>query len=215
VDRATRERRDRLQHEVGSRPEARLELAELYRDLGHVDQAGRWGISVDGWARARELDAYAALLRQKRPDAESMLRRLSGFDRSQPLTADAIAVLEDVAAAEDPVSPLTGWRAQVDVASRITSAGVAAIGLIVVVVMMFIVFGSALAGSDEDLTAPARVGVVVGAFVFALAAAFRLPASILRRQWVRVGLLVVIALALGAFFVTFAPSADFVYPDGH
>ena len=144
-----------------------------------------------------------------------MLRRLSGFDRSQPLTADAIAVLEDVAAAEDPVSPLTGWRAQVDVASRITSAGVAAIGLIVVVVMMFIVFGSALAGSDEDLTAPARVGVVVGAFVFALAAAFRLPASILRRQWVRVGLLVVIALALGAFFVTFAPSADFVYPDGH
>jgi len=214
VDRETRERRDRLLKEVGSRPEARLELAELYRDLGHVDQAGRWGVSVDGWVRMRELDAYAALLRQQRPDAESMLRRLSGFGRSQPLTADAISVLEDVASAEDRASSLTGWRAQVDTASRIAAAAATAIGVVVVVAMVLIVFGSALAGSDEDLTPPARVGVIMGACVFTFAAAFRLPASILRRQWVRVGVLLVVAFVLGTLFAILAPSPDFVYPGG-
>lgn len=62
MDRETRERRDRLLEEVTHRATARIELAELYRDLGHIDQAGRWGISVEGWTRNRERDAYTALI---------------------------------------------------------------------------------------------------------------------------------------------------------
>ncbi|NYD65503.1 hypothetical protein [Agromyces atrinae] len=49
--------------EADSTPyEARLALAEIYRDMGCPDQAGRWGIAIDGWTTERERDRLASLL---------------------------------------------------------------------------------------------------------------------------------------------------------
>lgn len=49
--------------EADSAPyEARLALAEIYRDMDCPDQAGRWGIAIDGWTTARERDRLASLL---------------------------------------------------------------------------------------------------------------------------------------------------------
>jgi hypothetical protein len=39
-----------------------------------------------------------------------------------------------------------------------------------------------------------------------------IPASILRKQWVRVGLLVVVVVTLGGAFVVLAPSPGFRLP---
>ena len=212
MDRETRERRDRLLEQVTSRASARLELAELYRDLGHVDQAGRWGISVEGWTRNRERDAYTALIKQQRPDAEGMLRRLSGLNPREPLTADAAAVIAEASRLPSRSSTvLHGWRAQLDFWSRWTSGPVAAMGAGVFVVMLIAMFAAAFSGSD-DLTMPARLTATVVALSLALAALFRLPASILRRQWIRAVSLVIVAVMLGAVFAILAPSPGFRLP---
>lgn len=211
MDRTTRERRDRLLAEVSIRPAARLELAELYRAEGHPDQAGRWGISVDGWTTNRERDAYRALLRGRGPDAASMLRRLSGIAPGETLTADARAVIAEAKVAPSAPRQFTGWRASLDICSRWTAGGIAAIGAVVGVPMLFVVFGAAFVGSS-DLRMPARLTVTVASFCFAFAAACRLPASILRRQWVRVGVLAAGALVLGAVVVTLAPSPQLRLP---
>lgn len=211
MDRETRDRRDRLLEDATFRPDARLELAELYRSLGHIDQAGRWGISVEGWARGRERDAYAALIKQRRPDAESMLRRLSGIGPREPLTDDARSIIEQAAVGATQGRALSGWRGQLDVVSRFTAVVVAGGGGIVAVIMVVMVFGAAFAGND-DLRTPARLAVTLGALSFGLAATFGLPSTVLRRQWVRTGLLVIAVIALGTVFAVLAPSPGFVLP---
>ena len=54
-----------LKADVRSNPESmelRLALAELYRKMGCPDQAGRWGIAVEGWTTPIEQDRLARLL---------------------------------------------------------------------------------------------------------------------------------------------------------
>ena len=41
---------------------ARRALAERYREMGHPDQAGRWGIAFDGWTTDIERDRLGRLL---------------------------------------------------------------------------------------------------------------------------------------------------------
>jgi hypothetical protein len=109
------------------------------------------------------------------------------------------------------IRALSGWRQQVDVASRLTSAFVAAGGAIVVAIMIMMIFGAAFAGHD-DLRMPARLAATLGAHSFGLAAAFRLPASVLRRQWIRVGLLAAVALVLSVSFWSLAASPGLALP---
>lgn len=42
--------------------EARRALAEIYREMGAPDQAGRWGIAFDGWTTSFERDRLARAL---------------------------------------------------------------------------------------------------------------------------------------------------------
>jgi hypothetical protein len=212
VDRETRERRDRLLEGVTYRFDARPELAELYRCLGHVDQAGRWGISVEGWTRSRERDAYAALIKQRRPDAEGMLRRLSAIGPREPLTGDARSVIAGAhAGSAESVRALSGWREQVDFASRLTSVFVAAGGGIVVALMVVMIFGAAFVGHD-DLKVPARLATTLGALTFGLAVSFRVSSAVLRKHWVRAGLLATVALALAVAFWLLATSPGLALP---
>ncbi|PWC07226.1 DUF6584 family protein [Mycetocola zhujimingii] len=57
--------RQALKAAVRAQPDSRplrLLLAELYREIDCPDQAGRWGILVDGWTTPREQDRLARLL---------------------------------------------------------------------------------------------------------------------------------------------------------
>jgi hypothetical protein len=61
----TRRAADLLELELRARPAAvglRHALAQLYRDLDHRDQAGRWGIALEGWTTPLERDRLARLL---------------------------------------------------------------------------------------------------------------------------------------------------------
>ncbi|ROR67087.1 DUF6584 family protein [Agrococcus jenensis] len=68
---------------------ARRALAELYRDLGAPDQAGRWGVVIDGWTSAFERDRLArALIWYHEP------RAFLSLAAGAPEPADLPAVLE-------------------------------------------------------------------------------------------------------------------------
>lgn len=84
------------------------------------------------------------------------------------------------------------------------------IGVFVIMPAMFFV---ALFAGEDDLTLGARVSATVGALLVAVAAVIRLPASVIRGQWVRVGLRCVVALALGAFFVPMLESPGLWFSD--
>lgn len=78
-------------HAAADRPpyERRRALAQLYRDLGAPDQAGRWGIAIDGWTTPFERDRLArALVSYERP------RTFLSLPASAPEPADLAAVLE-------------------------------------------------------------------------------------------------------------------------
>lgn len=140
-----------------------------------------------------------------------MLRRLSGLSADESLTDDAEALVGPASIRPDVAPQLVGWHAQVDFASRVTSIAVAAMGAVIAVLMLIGVFAAAFAGSD-DLQMPARVTVTLAALIFAFAAAFRLPASVLRRQWIRTVLLFAAVVILGAVFALLAPSPGFRLP---
>lgn len=56
---------------------ARLVVAEKYRAAGHPDQAGRWGIGVDGWTTDVERDLLARMLASSRVDESHAAEFLS------------------------------------------------------------------------------------------------------------------------------------------
>lgn len=68
--------------------EKRRALAQLYRDLGAPDQAGRWGIVIDGWTTPFERDRLArALVSYNRPST------FLSLPANAPEPADLPAVL--------------------------------------------------------------------------------------------------------------------------
>lgn len=74
--------------------ELRIALAELYRDMGHSDQAGRWGIAVEGWTTSIERDRLARLLASSRvtdQDIEEFLVLPPGMVTARP---DIVALLD-------------------------------------------------------------------------------------------------------------------------
>ncbi|WP_314101879.1 DUF6584 family protein [uncultured Frigoribacterium sp.] len=79
--RASKEARSRLRQRIHRDPgdtAARAELAQLHRDAGHADQAGRWGLLVPGWTTPAERRALAVwIVRSGRHDRSQVLRLLS------------------------------------------------------------------------------------------------------------------------------------------
>ena len=68
----------------------RRALAELYRELGYHDQAGRWGIVLDGWTTDLEQDRLARLLAGRDPSPRSVREFLSIPPGTATLALDAL-----------------------------------------------------------------------------------------------------------------------------
>jgi F0F1-type ATP synthase membrane subunit c/vacuolar-type H+-ATPase subunit K len=104
-----RERREALgalKAQLRERPEdlaRRSEVVRAYRQLGHLDQAGRFAIGLEEGARTSEIQAYAWMLHGLRAD-ESAARRLSLISSDVELPEQLTKVIEG--------GPVTGeWRA--------------------------------------------------------------------------------------------------------
>lgn len=68
----------------------RRALAELYRELGYHDQAGRWGIVLDGWTTDMERDRLARLLAGRDPSPRAVREFLSIPPGTATLALDAL-----------------------------------------------------------------------------------------------------------------------------
>ncbi|MET1053210.1 MAG: DUF6584 family protein [Mycetocola sp.] len=85
-----------LKTTVRERPdaeEARRVLVDFYREIRHLDQAGRWAIAIDGWTTELEKDRLARLLAQS-PKARANLKKfltLQGEPDDSPELRDLMA----------------------------------------------------------------------------------------------------------------------------
>lgn len=73
--------------------DARRELVASYRAAHHLDQAGRYGIAIDGLATKTELRAYGAMLRGLGADDDRM-RSLSRLPPETEISADTREALD-------------------------------------------------------------------------------------------------------------------------
>lgn len=187
----------RLDPSFGS---ARRVLAERYRELGHPDQAGRWGISLDGWTTDLERDRLARLLAASGIDESQAGRFLALPDGHMPdsvteLLQGRTAVYRDRFQAgpreeDEEDSLLSVLTIILWVLFVITSVGGA-----------YTIFGFAVFGSASSLLARTIVLLGVGVLTTALASSAAMAASIKAKGWAvgwALGSLVVGALFVGA-----------------
>lgn len=84
---------------------ARRELVTLYRGAGHLDQAGRYGIAIDGLATQKELRAYGTMLRGIGADDDRM-RGLSRLPEGATISVPAREALESPPDRDDVLDAL-------------------------------------------------------------------------------------------------------------
>ena len=145
--------------------EDRRALAELYRALDLPDQAGRWGIVLDGWTTARERDRLARSLAASRVERR-WLRAFLAIPTDFPESPDLTTVLEVSvpayrtklrASAPHPVECTTKASEK----ARNIAAGFGGSAVIGSVVALLVVYGIVLLGGDGARFWAAAIGSVI------------------------------------------------------
>ena len=182
---------DLLKEAIAGHPadiDARVTLAELYRERGHPDQAGRWGALVPGWATDAELRSCARLFDPHDPPERIARVLVTSVDALPPALVELIRLHGTVPSRE-------GTRASA--ASTSVWIGIAAVLVLLsagVTVFVRAVFGA------QDLAMLARGGLGVSLGFASLSAGLWTVDRLARRSWTSsvVGVLVTVALAAGA-----------------
>jgi hypothetical protein len=165
----------------------RIALAELYRDRGYPDQAGRWGAIVPGWATDRELRLFArSFYPEATPERIATVLRTT-VDRVSPELVDLVRD-----------SARTRRERSAEASRGAVAFGIAGIALIVLVVGSICVFVAATL-ELRNLTAWARVLAASVAFLGVLSSSLWLVRSLSRRHWGSAVVSLAISLALFSF----------------
>lgn len=166
---------------------SRLALAELYREMGCPDQAGRWGIISDGWTTEREQDRLARLLAASAVPKQS-IREFLRVPRDVENPADLQAVVATVPSYRTRFGQRSDWNQIVIPGERAARLARAAakwlvyLAVAAAVVTMIGVFQQALTGGDAR--GWARGGsLVFVALLGAASIAYGLSRSVVRRIW--------------------------------
>ncbi|MGR2751245.1 hypothetical protein [Agromyces arachidis] len=145
--------------------EHRLALAELYRDLDCPDQAGRWGIVVDGWTTERERDRLARLLASSGVERRWLRAFLAvPIDLPDPADLDAVVRVLVPRYRTGPTHVDGPWAAPPSAApetARELAEGAAGIAVIVAVLTLLAVYVIAITGADGARFWAAAGGTVV------------------------------------------------------
>lgn len=115
--RRLRARRNELRERIAREPldlEAREGLAEIYRDEGYDDQAGRWDVLIPGWTSARERELFVKVVIRTGSASSQRLRKLLLLPADHPLRGgdlgELAAAFEEAAEREVHVpSGVSGW----------------------------------------------------------------------------------------------------------
>ncbi|MEV4687411.1 hypothetical protein [Microbacterium sp. LWH3-1.2] len=147
--------------------EARRELVENYRARRHLDQAGRYGIAIDGLPTVSELRAYGAMLRGIGADDDRMrvLSRLPEGTSISPQTRDAL-------------DGKTGGEGFLEYALPVVWMLV----VFAILAALFVTFFSALSGS-RDVHGVAVTCTLVVVICAGLASALTATWAAVRKSW--------------------------------
>lgn len=170
--------------------EYRRALAELYRAMGCPDQAGRWGIAIEGWTTPLERDRLARLLAST-GGGNGWVRQFLVLPRSGAEPAELATILKidvpryrtqmrarDHARAKLALKPKLKRVERVEAFAGYFGAGAALIG----VVSPFILFVFTIIGLES--TRSTAIGVLVLVlFLFAACLVTFGCARLLERKW--------------------------------
>ena len=178
----------------------RRALAERYREMGNPDQAGRWGISLDGWTTNLERDRLARLLAASGIDEPQVVRFLALPDGRVP---DSVTELLQGPTAVYRDRFLARFGEEFQITDRsplfIPTTVLWVLYLITSVGGAYTIFGFALFGSASSVLARTFGLVCIGALVVALAFSAAMAASMKAKGWTAgwaVG-----AIVVGSLFV--------------
>ncbi|TQJ31434.1 hypothetical protein FBY39_1907 [Microbacterium sp. SLBN-146] len=165
----------------------RRHVVDAYRQLGHLDQAGRFAIGLDEGARSAEVRAYASMVRALNTD-ESATRRLSLIPAEAELP-DQVQRAVKGRRLDDEWQP---WGA------FIVFAWAMWVGLVLLATV--VVYGFAMAGAHDVQPIAQRWTAAIGwALVFALVSTTAW--CVASRKWVPALVWAGITIALGGYVV--------------
>jgi hypothetical protein len=201
-----------LVRDVPQSTRARLALAELYRDLGHAEQAGRWSALTPEWATDRERRAFAVFLQQWSVDPYRvlLLPRYDNLPRL-PRPPRRPSVIRRFASSIDTQhAAMVGpeWVRQPALGLWVAGWAVVSMAFVVLVVMMLTAW--AIASRDAAESVLARdVGLAITSVGVLVGAALLLPSELLARNWPQVCTLIFISVGSGFAFVALGLPALF------
>lgn len=227
VWRAARIERDALRSRLVVDPsdaDARLRLAASYRAHDHLDQAGRWGLLIEGGATPLEKTLFArTVVRTGAVDRERLNRLLLLTAESIPAATDALAEFDELlaeetarldsertaseAAAAKPPLTASAVIEGLDGVARVMRIGigvVAALASAVTVITAFV--------GVEDARLAARVGLMMTLIPVFGWSVPSLIVDVARRRWIGFALKVVIIAAAITTAALLPPSGDGTFP---
>ena len=154
--------------------ENRRAFAQFYREIGHPDQAGRWGLLVDDFVTAVEREAFVSLLRNTDPTS-FRARTLLVLDKESELPAVVLQAIDDA------------HKPPVVIEAQAESSWDAAMAIVVFVAWAFVfllplvIFGLAAFGVPWIQTA-ALGGLAIAVGLFALVGVVALLGALVKKS---------------------------------
>jgi len=181
----------------------RRELAETYRNLGHADQAGRWGLLVPGWGTEAEMVAFIRAFITPGID-EQRVEQLVVMPRGATLPGGIEALVKPPGRYYRRFRP---FAEDMEYTSGILGSGV----LIAAVATMLITTVVAFIGT-ADARFVARVGTTMMAIPVVGWSVTWGISNVIRHRWFRVALAVVALVPAVVVFTWLAPSTGAYFP---
>lgn len=157
-----------------SSTENRRGFAQFYREIGHPDQAGRWGLLVDDFVTMAEREAFVTLLRKTDPTS-FRARTLLVLDKESELPPVVQLAIDD--ARRPPVEVETPPETPWDAASTIVTF----VALAFMVILPLVILGLAAFGVPWIQSA-ALGGLAIAVGLFALVGLVALLGSIAKKS---------------------------------
>jgi hypothetical protein len=210
ADGRTRDALDTLRSRLRANPDevdVRQELAEMYRTMGHPDQAGRWGSLLPGWSTLAEGNAFIHAFITPDID-EQRVEQLVAMPRGASLPP---GIEKLVRPPNRYYRRFRNFATEMETTARFMGFGV----LIVAVATMVVTTIEAFVGTD-DARFVARMGATLTAIPVIVWSITWATASVIRSRWLSVGLAlaVLVPAALGFYWLASTPGAYFPWEDG-
>jgi len=202
----TREALNSLKTRLVAHPEeldVRRELAEMYRTLGHADQAGRWGMVLPGWTSKREVAAFGRAYGIPGVSRERVRELLA-----LPPEVDLPDDVERLYHARTFTQPEVGTLPhQLESAAGILAGG-AIIGVIVTMIVTTVISFLGI----PDTRVVTRVCLIVTAVPVAGSGIAIVCSAVLQRRWLTGVLALVVVVPAALMFYWLAPSPGAYFP---